>query len=498
MNMYTRGVLMLLIAAALAMSLNQAPKAHPWSDQVIYQIFPRSYRDSNGDGHGDFQGIIQGLDTIKKLGCTAILLNPIYKARVYHNYFADDWFDVDPLFGTLEDFKKLTSEAHKKQIKIILDIEPQYVAEGHEWFQAALKNPDGPEAGYLNKPLPKPGSAPPWYNKVPVRMTTTNLNVPAVHENIEKNLRFWVSEGVDGFRIDHMMDDLDWQGKSKDLYKDLWSPIEDGLKRDFPGTFFVGEQADWESYRSAVEVFEKTPTDAVFNFRLRNALISFKKGIIEKNIEEYKYFTRDGRIQLNFLENHDMIRFASEEKDPVKQRMAAAVLFGVRGIPSLYYGQEIGMQGRQGHWNSDGNDIPVRLGYRWTSTLSAPTPLWYKDTGPWWSLAFSKDHDGRSVEEQVDKPDSLFNWYRHLIEVRRANPALSVGSQDIFETGAEDVLGVKRVAEGETVYVLANYTDKKASVDSPVNVASIDLLTGEKFGAAERINLRPWSVRYIR
>ncbi len=485
------------LIASIAMRAYQTPKNHPWSDQVIYQIFPRSYRDSNGDGIGDFKGIIEGLPTIESLGCTAILLNPIYKARVYHNYFADDWFNVDPTFGTLDDFRKLTDEAHKRKISVILDIEPQYVAEGHEWFQAALKDPKGTEASYLEKPLPT--KAPPWYNKAPVRITKVNLNVPAVHETIRKNLRFWADQGVDGFRIDHMMDDLDWKGASKDIYKGLWSPIEDELKRDYPGMFFVGEQADWDSVRSVTEIFEKTPTDAVFNFRLRNNLLSFKKGLIEKCIDEYRYLAPNGRIQLNFLENHDMMRFASEEKDPIKQRMAATMLFALRGIPSIYYGQELGMLGRQGRWGTDGNDIPVRLAYRWGETLDTPgTPLWYKNTGPWWDPTFSKDNDGRSLAEQVDKPDSLFNLYKHLIAVRKSNEALTFGDQELFETGVEDVLSVKRSTEHETVYVLANYTDTEQMVISPVVGDCIDILTQEKLRSKKLISIAPWSVRFVR
>ena len=108
-------------------------KFSSWEDEVFYQIFPRSYRDSNGDGIGDFRGIEAGLPAIQKLGATAILINPIQKARVYHNYFADDWFDVDPTFGTLADVDHLVEAAHRARIKVVLDLEPQYVASGHPW-----------------------------------------------------------------------------------------------------------------------------------------------------------------------------------------------------------------------------------------------------------------------------------------------------------------------------------------------------------------------------
>ena len=487
----------MLAIAALGLSL-LTPKPALYEDQVFYQIFPRSYRDSNGDGIGDFKGIELGLPTIEKLGCTAILINPIQKARVYHNYFADDWMDVDPAFGTLADFDHLVAAAHARKIKIVLDMEPQYVASGHPWYQAAAKDPNGPAGDFLAKPFkPDPYAPSPWYNGAKVQMASVNLNNPHVIEEIGKVFRFWSARGVDGYRIDHMMDDLDWAGKSTGLYAHLWTPIEQDIKSRYPGSFFVGEQADWEAIRSPVDMFNSTPTDACFNFRLRNAILSFKKGFLSKNLEEYRYFTTDGRMQLSFLENHDMTRFASEEADPRRQRLAAALMMLVKGAPILYYGQEIGMKGEQGHFGSDGNDIPVRLAYRWGSKLDAPgTPLWYKDSGPWWNTRYSKDNDGASLQEQDNRSDSLFNWYRKLIEIRKISEALKLGSQDLMDVPSESVLAFRRHTDTETVDIYVNLSEA-STVVSPAKPGE-DLLTGTKMVAGRLAHLKSWQLVAIR
>lgn len=471
------------------------PKVNPWESQIFYQIFPRSYRDSNGDRTGDFKGIQQGIPTIKKLGCTAILLNPVQKSRFYHNYFADDFRDVDPSFGSLQDFEDLIKAAHQAGLKIVLDMEPQYVSNLHPWYVGAMNNPSGPVASYLSEtPNPKSGFAN-WYKHDTAQVVPVNLLRPEVVQDLKDVFRLWSSRGVDGYRIDHMMDDLDFNGKSKGLYAGLWTPIENEIKRQFPGTFFVGEQADWEAYRSSVEMFDETPTDACFNFRLRNAFMSFKKGILLKSLDEYKWFTREGRFQLTFLENHDMIRFASVESNPKKQKLAAALMALVKGAPIVYYGQELGMKGEQGHFGSDGNDVPVRLAYRWGRMLDAGgTALWYKGTGPWWNDRFSRDRDGISLEEEEHDPASLFNWYVKVLHVRLSNPALLSGTQELVDIPSDTILGIRRTKGNQSVLVLVNLCETTVVVPRGPFRGGRDLLTGRALSPKKRVRLLPWQV----
>lgn len=482
----------MLGTVAVALTAMAHPISRPWESEVIYQIFPRSFRDSDGDRIGDFKGIKQGLDSIVKLGATTILLNPVWKSRTYHNYFSDDWFAVDPKFGTTDDFRELCNAAHEKGVRVVLDMEPQYVADGHAWYKVAKKNPAGREAEYFLDPMSdNPFGNSPWYDKAHVEIKPVKLNHPDVKKAVMDSFKFWHGLGVDGFRIDHMMDDLDWNGRNKDLYANLWKPVMDEMKKTSPDIWFVGEQAEWESFRACLDIFHHTPTDAVFNFRLFGALVALKRATLEKALNEYNYFTPAGRTQVNFLENHDLARYASTEPDPARQRAAAAILMASRGIPAVYYGQELGMKGIQGHWNSDGNDIPVRLAYRWEATRDAkPTATWYAGSGPWDSTRFSADHDGVSYAEQDPEPASLLNYYRRLIAVRKASKALSMGTQTISDVGEDYVLAYERQHEKQRVLVLSNLSDKPVSIKDKKGK---DLITENMFKGA----LQPYETVYV-
>jgi glycosidase len=457
-----------------------------WEDQVIYHIFPRSYRDSNGDRIGDFKGITQGLDAIQKLGCTMIMLNPIFKSRVYHNYFADDFFTVDPTLGSMADFREMVKAIHHRHMKVILDMEPQFAASDHPWLKSAMANPKAPEAAYFWPGVASSTRrAPPWYNHVPAAIAHFNLDNPTVKAMVAKVFVFWADQGLDGFRIDHMMDDLDNRGINKDLLKSFWGPIEKDVLRERPGSFFVGEQSDW---KFGTDILRDTPTTAVFGFPLHFALLTFDKGKIEAAMKATKENTPPGKVVVNFLENHDMIRFASAEPDPEKERLAAVLLFTLKGIPAIYYGQELGMKGKQGKWNSDGNDIPVRLAYRWGQTLDTPgTATWYAGTGPWATAIYSADHDGISYQEEDQSPDSLLNYYRRLVHLRLSTPDLLDGSQETIETNNPNVLGFKR----GHVRVLANLGAGTELVSVGGTGTFFNMLTGQVVGSLA--TLTPYS-----
>lgn len=465
----------------------------PWESEIVYHIFVRSFRDSNGDGHGDFQGIVQGLDTIQKLGCTAILLSPVVKSRCYHNYFADDLKDTDPRFGTLADFRAMVEAAHRRNLRVVLDMEPQYVADGHPWLKAAKGNRDAPSYRYLVDPSGKAEwGGLPWYDGQRFAIASLRLNEPDVREMVWDVFRFWFDQGVDGFRIDHMMDDLDWQGVQTNLMKDLWAPIVAELKAKRPDAFFVGEQSDWEAYQNVLDIFGKTPTDAVFGFRFRRSILTWEKVNLQKGLREAVGLAPKGRTQLTFLENHDLERYASIEPDPRRRRLAAALLFLTKGTPSLYYGQELGMKGIQGTWGSDGNDIPVRLAYRWKRRLESPeTPLWYKDSGPWWNRKYSDDGDGISLEEQQDDERSLFRHYARLATVRKANPALALGTQTVIETETANLVVFRRTAPGQDLVVAVNLSDRVLAAPLPIPGAFRDLWTDKPL-ERNRLRLDPW------
>lgn len=466
-----------------------------WEGEVMYHIFVRSYRDSNHDGIGDFKGIEEGIPTIKKLGATVLLLSPIYKSRLYHNYFADDFFQPDPEFGTIDQFKHLVSAAHKAKMKVLLDMEPQYVTDQHPWYQRALKG----EKGLLwNATVDDPALPSIWYDKCRAHYSQVELGNAEVRTTIQGMFQFWSGTGLDGYRIDHMMDDLDNAKRTVNLFRDFWNPLETAIKQQFPGTYFLAEQSDWGSAKQVADIFAQTPTDAAFSFYVNYAISKYEKGEIGKMLESYAKATPPNHDLVTFLENHDMPRFASMVSDIGKQKLAAALLLTSKGLPSIYYGEEIGMRGKKGNWNSDGNDIPMRLAYRWGRDLSDPrTPLWYKDTGPWWSRDYSSDNDGNSVDEQEAKPDSLLNWYRKLIQIRRSSKALSVGTQTLVPSDNDKVLGFERKVEGESVRILANLSGTPVEIAGTVGIARRDLISGQTISPGKPVTLGAWAVMVL-
>jgi alpha-amylase len=491
---------LLLLSIALLLALAGAAPAQisRWQREVVYQIFPRSFRDSTGDGHGDLKGITSKLGFLDELGVTAILLNPIFVSRTYHNYFADDFFRVDPVYGTNEDFFELVREARKRDMKILLDMEVQYVADGHPWFAAVRKDPASPFAAFLWRE----GSAfyglnLPWYDGAKVDIAAINPDHPEVLAYFKKVFRFWLdprgdgslTDGVHGFRIDHMMDDLDDKGVKTGMLGNFWTPILRDAKRLNPDTFFVGEQSDWGLGK---DLFDGADVDGVFALPLWYAIKTMDRDRIRRSIEQTSAATPKGKTQFLSIENHDVDRFASiTDGRPSTLRLGAVLNLTLEGTPVIYYGQELGMRGRRGDWNTDGNDIPIRLAYRWSRKVEAPgSAVWYKGTGPWWSEEFASDCDGLSLEEQQADPDSLFHFYKRLIALRASTPALHEGTLTVIDAPDPSILAYLRQAPGaRPVLVVLNLGEDVAlsTLDlskamSTEDASPHDLWTGQTGG----------------
>lgn len=465
-----------MLTACLVIAGLAAPPVplRDWQGEVVYQIFPRSFRDSNNDRIGDLNGITQELGAIQELGCTAILLNPIQKSRVYHNYFPDDFYSIDPAYGSLQDFHHLLGEVHRRHMKLILDMEQQYVADKHPWYRSMAADPNKDTPYLWRKNRMDMWDKVAWYNGATVKVSPVNLNNPAVRGELVTVFRYWADQGVDGFRLDHMMDDLDGKHVQTNLLTRLWKPIEDIVRKKHPAMFFIGEQADWWSNQYVKDIFAKTPTDAVFAFPLREGLVALDKKKLESAMVTMATLVPPGRTEFTFLENHDTERYASLEFDPRRQRLATALLFLLKGTPSIYSGQELGMKGVQGHGLTDGNDIPVRLAYRWTARREDQgTAIWYKDTGPWWSPEFSSDHDGISLAEEEPDPESTYNYYRSLIRLRQSNPEIRTGSQEIVPLSDPDIVSFFRRGVHREALVFANLSESEREIIVPQGDVSV-------------------------
>jgi len=473
-----------MIAAA---TLSQA-QISQWENEIVYQIFPRSYRDSNGDHVGDFRGITQELGFIHELGFTAILINPIFESRFYHNYFADNFLKADPKFGTNRDFFELVRQAHAKKMKVILDMEVQYVADLHPWFRG-MRDARSPYAGFIWRDGSRLfGDMLPGYDGQTIGFATLNPDNRILRAKVFDIFRYWAApddnpgHGVDGFRIDHMMDDLDSEHVKTGMLTNFWLPIETGIRSLNPKIFFLAEQSDWGL---GADIFRKAKVDSVYAIPLRNAWITFDKSTIERAIAATYSSTPQTRTQVIFIENHDVERYASVVKrDPDLMRLGALFNLTLKGTPMVYYGQELGMAGIQGKWRSDANDIPVRLAYRWTKKVEGKGSAdFYRGSGPWAKTGFVRDGDGVSVEEEIPDPGSLINFYKRLTHLRVSLPALRTGSISLVEGQNSAVLAYERKLGRQKIRIYLNLSDARQSLDLPSgSIAARDLWTGKLLG----------------
>lgn len=494
-----------LIAASAALAMTAPVIAAPakLGDEVFYHIFTRSMRDSNGDGQGDLRGIEQSLPYLQRLGVTSILLTPLYPSSFYHDYFARDFSGVDPGFGTMADYRALVRAIHQRHMKIYLDQEFQYVAYDHPWFKSALGHPESPYSDFFifhgpNNTQPESGvfgiTIAPRFPGETTGITTLKLSSPKVKAWATGYLLGWVdpnhdgdfSDGVDGFRIDHMMDDLDDKHILTNLFDTFWKPIFATLRETNPKLTIIAEQSDWGD---GGDFLRRGGVDAAFAFPLTSAIRSFDKAKIIAAIRALNRAIPAGRNELVFVENHDMGRIASDPGITTdKLRTAATLMLGLKGTPSIYYGQELGMRGKpRDEFKSDEREIGMREAFRWSAQVEAPGQAnWYKGPKSYWTDRFANDHDGISVEEEDRDPASLLNLYRRLIKLRAQHPALRRGAQRIIPT-RPDLLVVERKSRGERLLIVANLSDNQAEFQA----YGRDLLSGRATNG--RLKLDPYS-----
>lgn len=488
-------------------------------EEVFYHVFFRSFRDSDGDRIGDLKGLTEKLDYLKDLGITSILLTPLQPSPYYHNYFATDFESTEPAYGTMQDYRALLRAAHARGLKVYLDMEIQYVGEGHPWWAQSLGKPDAPFADFLIWRDPAHTEAEPFLNQARwegydgrhIGIAMVNLNAPKVRDYFQRVLLQWADphgdgsgrDGADGFRIDHMMDDLDNKGVATRLFDTFWKPIFDALRQRRPDFRIMAEQYDW-GY--GADWLTRGHADLVFAFPLRGAIGKLDKAEIVKALRETERITPAGKSQIVFLENHDTDRLMSLlDGDAAKARVAAAIMLLVRGEPLLYYGQELGMRGVTGKAGmTDANHIPLREAMRWRADLEAPgSATWYRGDKPWWQQRYNRSGDGVSVQEQDAEPASLLNWYRRLLALRQARPELRRGDQRILCENDSQVLCVLREDGAQRSLLIANLGARPATPvleDASAGVTWVDLLDDTGKGNPvdpAALSLPPMAVRIL-
>ena len=500
-----------LLLASNAAAAKPAPQP---SGDIFYHVFVRSFRDSNGDRIGDLDGLTQELGYIQRLGVTTILLTPVQPSPFYHNYFATDFDGVAPEYGGKQAWTSLLRAAHKRGLKVYMDLEFQYLAGGHPWLTSAWGHPDSPYRDRVfwdTAPGAPTEKAPPIASPFGLYagatdgnsylITPVNLNAPGVRDYFRDYLLRWADphgdgsgrDGVDGFRIDHMMDDLDNTHRNTNLFEGFWKPLMAAVKARRPGLPFVGEQWDW-GYGQ--DFLTKGDVDLVFAFPLRGALISLDKSEILKEVAATEAATPAGKRQVLFLENHDTDRSMSMlGEDPKKARAAAAILMMLKGSPLIYYGQELGMRGKRApSENTDAPDIPRRQAFPWMAEETANgSAIWYRDFTRIWRIRDHDGRDGRSLQEQDDDPGSLLNRYRQLTRLRHTRPELVEGVQTFPCPTISPVLCLMRQEGSRRTLLLVNLSQAPAAPGMPKGMETgLNRLAGQGELSA---GLAPYEVR---
>ena len=467
--------LALLTASAAAAQQAQPPDTASWKrGAVCYEIFVRSFQDSDGDGIGDLNGLIQKLDyvndgnpaTQRDLGAKCIWLMPVAESPSYHGYDVSDYYTVERDYGTNDDFKRLVAEAHKRGIKVLIDMVLNHASSQHPHFKEALADTASQYRQWFVFAPKHPGVKNPWggdnWHKSTVRdeyyyglfwsgMPDLNYHTPAVREEARKVARFWLQDmGADGFRLDAIPFLVEENGIVQH------APGTHAVLRDYsaylrsihPGTFTIGEV--WDSTGAMLKYYPDQ-LDAHFAFEAADAIIAAVRTASAKRL--FPAFTRlqaelPAQRWAPFLRNHDQTRTMTELKGDLQAaKLAATLLLTLPGMPFVYYGEEIGMSG-------DKPDERLRTPMHWARTAG----VGFTKGKPWEAL--QPDSLTANVEAQDKEPNSLLNLYRKLIHLRGSDAALASGQLVPLVASSDSVVAYLRRDGNHAVLVVANLSKR--------------------------------------
>lgn len=507
-----------------------------WQYGTIYQVYPRSFQDSNGDGVGDLQGIIHRIDHLQTLGITAIWLSPVFPSPMADfGYDISDYCGIHPLFGTMQDMDALITELHKRSMKIILDLVPNHTSDQHPWFIESASSRDNPrhdwylwqdkpaEGGYPNNWLSVFGG-PAWewnekrqqyyYHAFLKQQPDLNWRNPEVKKAMLNVMRFWLDKGVDGFRVDvmwHMIKDAELRNNPVNPeYKSYMADYEQllpvystdqpevhGIVRDmralldqYDERMMIGEI--YLPIHKLVTYYGTDEREAHLPFNFQLISLPWSAEQIAVAIDQYEAELPDHGWPNWVLGNHDQPRITS--RVGIQQaRVAAMLLLTLRGTPTIYYGDELGMrdvpvppdqvQDPQG-LNMPGKNLsrdPQRTPMQWDRSTNAG----FTTGKPW--LPLDKAFPRNNVEVQRDDSYSMFALYSELLRLRQSEPSLNVGHYKPVYSDTQ-MLAFTRQADGDKKFlVVLNLTHKpcyfdasKFHLEGKVVLGSVPELEGQK------------------
>ena len=490
-----------------------------WKDAVVYHIYPRSFQDANADGIGDLVGITRRLDYLEWLGVDAIWLSPVYPSPMADfGYDVSDHCDIDPMFGTLVDMEALIARAHSKDLRVIMDFVPNHTSDEHPWFQASKSSRDDPKRDWYYWKDPGPDGGPPnnWLSRFDgesawewdeatgqyylhtflKKQPDLNWRNPEVRAAMQDVLCFWFDRGVDGFRVDvsyRVMKDPDFRD----------NPVNPDWTPDMDPSFRVVEQhtknvPDVHQFnrwiRSVVDEYDDrvligemnlkipelvehygTPEQPEFHlpFNFRLVFTPWEADNVQALVDEYEHEVPDHGWPNWVLSNHDQPRFATRAGRE-QARCGYLFLLTVRGTPTVYYGDEIGMENVdippeqvQDPWEllSPGLGLgrdPVRTPMQWDA--GAHAGFCPDDVAPW--LPVSPSSATRNVDVQREHDTSMLHFVRRLIQLRATHRALRRGACRTL-SAPDGVLLYERAGEAHCFWIAINFRGTEKTVPLP-------------------------------
>ena len=486
-----------------------------WQRGVIYQIYPRSFCDTNGDGVGDLPGILEKLEYLSWLGIDAIWISPVYPSPMADfGYDITDYTEIDPLFCTLQDFDRLLSSAHQRGIKVILDLVPNHTSDQHPWFLSSRASRQSPKRDWYIWKDPAPDGGPPnnwlsnfggsawtfdertgqyYYHAYLEQQPDLNWRNPEVQAAMHAVMRFWLDRGVDGFRVDviwHMIKDVefrpnppnpeyrpgDWPYRQllatyttdrpevHDIIRGMREVMDQYDDRLMIGEIYLPVERLVTYYGTA-----ENGCHLPFNFQLIS--LPWNGAVIGAAIDTYEAALPPHGWPNWVLGNHDKPRIAARIGEQ-QARVAAMLLLTLRGTPTLYYGDELGLAGvpvppecARDPWERRqpglglGRD-PARTPMQWNASPYAG----FSSREPW--LPVSSDYRTLNVAVEEADPRSILSLYRRLISLRRAEPALQVGAYQLL-CATNEVLAYVRQAGRKRFIVALNLSSSAIQASCP-------------------------------
>ena len=532
-----------------------------WKKAVVYQIYPKSFQDSNGDGFGDLQGIIKRLDYLETLGINAIWLSPVFKSPQADNgYDISDYRDIDPTFGSLDDMEELINEAKKHNIRIMMDLVLNHSSNEHRWFKEAKKSKDNPYHDYYiwrdgEEGVPPSdmkavfgGSA--WeyvpeigqyyFHQFLPEQPDLNWENPKVRRAIYDMILWWMDKGVGGFRLDV----IDQIAKEPDKRITINGPrLQEYFKELSKETFQKGDLITvgeaWGADTERAKLYSNpdgSEFSLVFQFehigldqkeggeKWDLAPLPFKK--LKKIMAHWQNELYNCGWNSLFWDNHDLPRIVSRwgndrEYRVESAKMLAILLHGMQGTPYIYQGEELGMTNVQ-YDIEDYKDCEIinmyheRLekGYSKDEIMksiyakgrdNARTPMQWDDSAnagfttgtPW--IKVNDNYDKINAKSQVDDPDSIFSCYKKLVQLRKDYPVFVDGKFTLLLEDDENIFAYSRKNEEKTMIVVCNFFDKEIPMPLAKECEGMEVLISNYKDTSDMSVLRPYEARmYIR